>query len=77
MVKTEKREKGDVGEEVAFSYLKDNGYKVLDRNYSNRFGEIDIIALRKAQGRLVKHLVGRQPHHQIHNGFLIHHTRPW
>lgn len=44
MVKTEKRRKGDKGEEVAFLYLKDNGYKILDRNYENRFGEIDIIA---------------------------------
>ena len=51
MAKTEKRKKGDVGEGVAFSYLKKNGYKILDRNYSNRFGEIDIIALRKAQGK--------------------------
>ena len=44
MVKTEKRKKGDKGEEVAFLYLKNNGYKILDRNYENRFGEIDIIA---------------------------------
>ena len=44
MAKTEKRRKGDKGEEVAFLYLKNNGYKILDRNYENRFGEIDIIA---------------------------------
>jgi len=44
MAKTEKRQKGDEGEEVAFLYLQKNGYKILDRNYENRFGEIDIIA---------------------------------
>lgn len=43
-MKTEKRKKGDEGEEVAFSYLKDHGYKILERNYSNRFGEVDIVA---------------------------------
>jgi len=38
-----KRKKGDTGEEVAFSYLRDNGYKILERNYSNKFGEIDTV----------------------------------
>ncbi|MFY9457654.1 MAG: YraN family protein [Candidatus Spechtbacterales bacterium] len=41
---SKKRKKGDTGEEVAFSYLKDHGYKVLERNYANKFGEIDIVA---------------------------------
>ena|SRR3990167_11236265 len=41
---TAKRRKGNHGEEVAFSYLKKNKYKILDRNYESRFGEIDIIA---------------------------------
>lgn len=41
---SKKRKKGDEGEGVAFSYLEDRGYKVLERNYANKFGEIDIIA---------------------------------
>jgi len=49
-MKTEKRKKGDIGEEVAFSYLKDRGYKILERNYSSKFGEIDIIA---KQGKII------------------------
>lgn len=34
---------GDFGENSACSFLKHRGYKIIDRNYSDRFGEIDII----------------------------------
>jgi putative endonuclease len=39
---------GALGEEAAAEYLKEQGYKILDRNFQNNFGrrlgEIDIIA---------------------------------
>ena len=35
---------GKVGEDKAAQYLKKKGIKVLERNYKNHFGEIDIIA---------------------------------
>ncbi len=38
------RQKGDFAEDRAVSYLEDLGYKIVDRNYYSRFGEIDIIA---------------------------------
>ena len=36
---------GKHGEKIAANYLKKNGYKIVDRNYHCKFGEIDIIAL--------------------------------
>ncbi|OGZ57554.1 MAG: hypothetical protein A3B96_00470 [Candidatus Spechtbacteria bacterium RIFCSPHIGHO2_02_FULL_43_15b] len=43
MAKTLKRRKGDLGEEIGAEYLKDNGYKIIERNHSDKFGELDII----------------------------------
>lgn len=33
-----------MGEERAVEFLRKKGYKILDRNYRCRFGEIDIVA---------------------------------
>lgn len=35
---------GAHGEDLACEYLKKNGYKILERNYRIRGGEIDIVA---------------------------------
>lgn len=35
---------GEKGESIAIEYLENNGYKIINRNYYSRFGEIDIIA---------------------------------
>ena len=39
-----KREIGDIGENEATKYLKKNKYKILERNFRKKYGEIDIIA---------------------------------
>lgn len=36
---------GRAGELIAVSFLKQKGYKIVERNYSSKYGEIDLIAL--------------------------------
>ena len=38
---------GDRGEILAVDFLKNKGYKILETKYTNKIGEIDIIALDK------------------------------
>ncbi len=42
----DKRSLGAFGEDAACRYLKRRGYRILGRNFSCRFGEIDVIARR-------------------------------
>lgn len=43
-MKYDNRKVGLLAEDLASKTLKEKGYKILERNFSNRFGEIDIIA---------------------------------
>lgn len=40
----EKKKTGSIGEDLACSYLKKIGYRILERNFRTIFGEIDIVA---------------------------------
>lgn len=40
----DKKAFGNIGETFATKYLKDKGYEILETNFSNKIGEIDIIA---------------------------------
>lgn len=41
------RAKGTIAEEQACSYLRRQGFRIIDRNVSSRFGEIDILAMKE------------------------------
>jgi putative endonuclease len=40
------RARGNIAEERGCEYLRNQGFRIIDRNVYNRFGEIDIIAIR-------------------------------
>jgi len=46
-----KKELGDRGEDIAAKYLQQQGYRIVQRNYRSRYGEVDIICAQ--QGILV------------------------
>ena len=47
MVKTYKRKIGDYGEGLACKFLRKKGLKIKNRNYLKKWGEIDIVAIKK------------------------------
>lgn len=49
-----KKDFGDYGESLACKYLKENGYKIIKRNYETKIGEVDIIALETKKARKLR-----------------------
>jgi len=41
---SEKQKIGEIGENIAARFLMKRGFAVLDRNYTKKWGEIDIVA---------------------------------
>ena len=41
-----KRDKGNLYEDLASKYLENLNYKIIERNFYSKFGEIDIIVLK-------------------------------
>lgn len=64
---------GNKGEDLACEYLKKNGYKILERNFRIRGGEIDIVA--KDQAYLVFVEVKARYSHKY--GLPVEAITPW
>ena len=47
---SEKQKIGEIGENIAVRFLVKQGFSILDRNYTKKWGEIDIVA--KKAGKL-------------------------
>ena len=54
MARTLKRATGDLGESIAEKFLINKGFMIIERNYSKKWGEVDIIAERAGLVRFVE-----------------------
>ena len=44
MPKTQKQKVGNLGENLACRFLAERGFKIVERNYRKKWGELDIVA---------------------------------
>lgn len=44
-MKTQNRARGNLAEGMAATALAEKGFQIIERNFANKFGEIDIIAI--------------------------------
>ena len=54
MVRTGRRELGDLGEELACQFLMKRGFEIVERNYLRKWGELDIVTRKDEVVRFVE-----------------------
>ena len=54
MLKSKTSQTGALGESIARQFLERKGFKVIEMNYRQPWGEIDIIALKKNEVRFIE-----------------------
>ncbi|MEI6042107.1 MAG: YraN family protein [bacterium] len=59
---------GDLGESIAVVFLEKRGFQIVDRNYRNKIGEIDIIAQKDGYYYIVEVKTLRIPSNQDSGG---------
>lgn len=67
---------GNFGEEQACRYLQDKGYKIIDKNFRNKLGEIDLIV----QDGAVLCFVEVKTRKSLHYGApyeSVHYSKRW
>lgn len=79
MAKTEKQKIGDLGEEIACKFLMKHDFKIKDRNYRKKWGEIDIIATKNnvihfIEVKTVSHITNRE---EGNNYLPEENVHPW
>ena len=52
-----KNKVGAIGEEIAASYLKKNGFTIIEVNYLKKWGELDIVAHETHNNKEIIHFV--------------------
>ena len=80
---SETQKTGEIGENIAVKFLVKQGFSILDRNYTKKWGEIDIVAEKadkvyfievKSVSRETLHDVNRETLDQYHPEDNMH---PW
>ena len=52
--RTDKRKLGDIGENIAYDFLKSRGFEIIEKNYLRKWGEIDIVAKKAGVIRFIE-----------------------
>lgn len=71
--KAQNRETGDLGEDIACRFLMKQGFKIVERNYWKKFGELDIIA---TKGDKLHFIEVKSVTHETFNGRGLGGFRP-
>lgn len=45
---------GEIGEHIACRYLENKGFSILDRNYTRKWGEIDIVSAKDKKTHFIE-----------------------
>lgn len=52
--RTNKRKLGDIGENIACSFLEKRGFEIIERNYLRKWGEIDMVGKKSGIIRFIE-----------------------